>query len=150
MRFGLVSLLLAAAACGASATVTSPHEQEIVSRTPASHAIAASTIFFGCPKEEAEEARCYACDVTLHDRDDGTLVAYASHWDHKLKPWEGRESLQVSVSAEVADTKFTADEQTAEAAHRLFGEAETWCAGRGKGNYHLLKNEIDTAFGGAE
>lgn len=150
MRWAFPPLLAAIAACSAAAGVSSPHEAEVVSVTPSTHAIATSTIFFGCPIATEERATCFACDVTLHDTDEGGLVAFASHWKHDLKPWDGRDTLQVTVSGEVADTKFTADVQTVEAATALFGEAETWCAGRGKGNYHLLKNEIDTAFGGAE
>jgi len=150
MRWVSLLSLAAITACSAAAAVSSPHEAEVVSVTPSTHAIAVSTIFFGCPVETDEKATCFACDVTLHDTEEGGLVAFASHWKHDLKPWDGRDRLQVTVSGEVADTKFTAAVQTEEAAAGLFGEAETWCAERGKGNYHLLKNEIDTAFGGAE
>ena len=150
MRLVPASLVLALAACGASASVTSPHEAEVVGVTPVSHAIAASTIFIGCPVERAEEAQCRACDVTLHDTDEGGLVAYASHWNHKLKPWDGHEGLKVTVSGELADTKFEASVQDAATATELFGEAEAWCAERVSGSYYLLKNDIDTEFGGAE
>lgn len=138
------------AACGASASITSPHEEEVVSATPSKYAIAASVIFLGCPKEAEDIAKCFACDVTLHDTDEGGLVAYASHWEHELKPWENRDSLQVSVSGEVANTKYEASRQTKDAAMELFETAEAWCSLRGKGSYHLLKNDIDTEFGGAE
>ena len=150
IRLALAPSVMALAACGASAAVSSEHEAEVVGATPVSQAIAASTIFIGCPTESAEEAMCQACDVTLHDTEEGGLVAFASHWEHKLKPWEGREGLQVTVSGELGNRKFEAGVQDAAAATELFGEAEAWCAERAAGNYHLLKNDIDTEFGGAE
>lgn len=143
-------LLFAATACGAAAAPSSVHEAEIVSVTPTQNAVAASTRFLGCPVEDEERARCYACDVRMHDKGEEGLLAYASHWEHDLKPWDDRDGLQVSVSGEVAETTFERSERTAEAARALFAEAEAWCEGRGTGSYHLLKNDIDTVFGGAE
>jgi len=100
--------------------------------------------------ETAEKAQCYACDVTLHEKGEEGVLAYATHWEHDLKRRDGHEGLKVAVTGEVAAETFTADKRSPGAAKALFAEAEAWCTARGEGRYHLLKNEINTVFGGAE
>ena len=141
---------LALSACGASAS--SPNamfEDHVVGNTPTERAIAASSTFYSCRKgKEAEQYWCYACEVTLHDTDEGGLVAYATDYEHMLKPWEDGEAPRISVTGEVGSERFLRDVQTAGAAHEMFDAANAWCKGRRKGSFHLLKDEIDTYFAG--
>ncbi|MCI4644051.1 MAG: hypothetical protein MRY64_04640 [Hyphomonadaceae bacterium] len=149
MRPSLIFFPLGAlAACGSG--LDSVHEAETVSFTPSANAVAAYSRFLGCPEEREDYARCHACDVSVHDKGEEGLVAYFSHWEHELKPWEGRDTLQVSISGEVADEKRTSPERSETAARALFEEGIAWCTVRGPGHDHSLKDEIDTVFGGSE
>ncbi|MCA8900419.1 MAG: hypothetical protein KDA53_04155 [Hyphomonas sp.] len=148
LRFAGISLV-ALAACGAAAgALNERFEEEVVSKTPTERAIAASNTFFRCKAgDEADVFMCYACDVTVHDDEDG-ITAYASDYEHKLKPWEPGEEPRVTVTGELDGKKFTNESRTAEAAHAAFAEAKAWCKARGKGKFHPLKDEIDTHFSG--
>ena len=150
MRLAAGLLLACLAACGASASSPSGmFEDHVVGNTPTERAIAASSTFFSCRKgKEADQYWCYACEVTLHGTDEGALVAYASDYEHMLKPWEAGEAPRISVTGEVSNEKFESSDFSAAAAHRIFGEANAWCKGRRKGSFHLLKDEIDTYFSG--
>lgn len=149
MRSALAILPLGAlAACGPA--LDSVHEAEVVSKTPTENAAAAYNRFLGCEEEREDYARCYACDVTLHDKGDEGVLVYLSHWEHELKPWDGYEALQVSVSGEVEDEKRTLPERSEFAARGLFEEGIVWCTARGPGHDHYLKDEIKAVFGGSE
>ena len=149
MRSALIFLPIGAlAACGNG--LDSVHEAEVASFTPSANAVAAFSRFLGCPEEREDYARCYACDATVHDNGEEGLVAYFSHWEHELKPWDGRDTLQVSVSGEVADEKRTSPERSEAAARALFDEGIAWCTARGAGHDHYLKDEINAVFGGSE
>ena len=140
---------LALTACGASAgDLSARFEGQVVEHTPTEHAIAASSTFFSCHKSGAEEFMCYACEVTLHDTDEGGLVAYASDYEHTLKPWDEGGEPKISVTGERAYKKFERTGQTSVAAHEIFDSANNWCKGRREGTFHLLKDEIDTYFSG--
>ena len=145
---GLAGLVLSA--CGASAgSPSAMFGDQVVKHTPTEYAMAASSTFFNCRNgKEAQEYMCYACEVTLHEKDDGTLVAYASDYEHKLKPWEEGGEPRITVTGERGSEKFTSDEASAAEAHKMFDAANAWCKGRGKGSFHLLKDEIDTYFSG--
>lgn len=138
----------ALAACGSS--LNSVHEAEVTSFTPSANAVAAFSRFLGCPEEREDYARCYACDATVHDNGEDGLVAYLSHWEHELKPWDGRDGLQVTVSGEVADEKRTSPVRSETAARDLFEDGIAWCTARGPGHDHYLKDEIKAVFGGSE
>ncbi len=149
MRSALALLPFGAlAACGSG--LDSVHEAEVVDRTPTMNAAAAFNRFLGCKEEREDYVRCYACDVTVHDDEDDGIVAYFSHWEHELKPWDGYEGLRVSVSGEVADEKRTSLERSEAAARALFEEGIAWCTARGAGHDHYLKDEIKAVFGGSE
>jgi len=141
---------MALAACGASAgSPSAMFEDYVVNHTPTEYAMAASSTFFRCRAgKEADEYWCYACEVTVHETDEGGLVAYASDYEHELKPWEEGGPPKISVTGEVGDEKFTSDQQSAAEARRIFDEANAWCKARRKGTFHLLKDEIDTHFSG--
>lgn len=149
MRPALALLPLGAlAACGPG--LDSVHEAEVVERTPTQYAAAAFNRFLGCKEEREDFARCYACDVTVHDEGEEGIVAYFSHWEHELKPWDGYDDLRVTVSGEVADEKRTLPERSELAARGLFEEGIAWCTARGPGHDHYLKDEIKAVFGGSE
>lgn len=141
---------LLVSACGASAgSPSAMFKEQVVSHTPTERAIAASSTFFSCRGDgEKDRYVCYACEVTLHDRDEGGLVAYASDYEHTLKPWEEGGPPKISITGERAFKKFEQAEASAPAAHEIFDAANDWCKGRRKGSFHLLKDEIDTYFAG--
>ena len=149
MRLTSGLLLVPVVACGASAgNPSAMFEDQVVDHTPTEHAIAAANTFFSCRKAGAEEYMCYACEVTLHDTDEGGLVAYASDYEHTLKPWDEGGAPRISITGERGYKKFERDVQTAPAAHEIFNAANDWCKGRGKGSFHPVKDGIDTYFSG--
>ena len=138
----------ALAACGGVSG--SAHEAEVVGRTGTERAAASYTRFLGCTVEREDYARCYACDVTVHDAGEEGVIVYATHWEHELKPWEGRDGLMVTISGEVEDSKMGFPFPNAVQARDMFETGVSWCQSRGPGNDHFLKDEIDTVFGGSE
>ena len=150
MRLAAGLLLTPLAACGALAgSPSAMFEEHVVDHTPIQHAIAASNTFFSCRHgKKAEQYMCDACEVTLHDTDEGGLVAYATDYEHTLEPWEPGEAPRISITGETGDERFESDTQSAASAHDLFDSANAWCKGRRKGSFHLLKDEIDTYFSG--
>lgn len=142
--------LLAVAACGTSAASAGEKLREtVIAGTPTERAIAASNRFFDCRDGKVSgEHLCYDCQVTLHERIGEGLVAYASDYEHLLRPWEEGGEPRITVTGERGDARFTSEQPTAEAAREIFNAANAWCESRDKGSFRLLKDEIETHFSG--
>ena len=145
--FAILTALLGVAVSACSRASEPALVAQIVKATPTKYAVAASTRFLSC-KADAPHMMCTACDVTQHDNGADGIMTYATHWHHKLKPSTDKPSgYALSVTGELGQKKFTSSERSLQVAQDLFAQGEKWCAARGKGVYHKLKDEMTSIYG---
>lgn len=154
-RLCLLVSCLTLTACAQDRDAFAEFKADAVDWTPISRAIAASNTFYFCkahPKPDRYDVLCEACHVTLHadvkDGSVGSLVAYASHMHHDLKPRGDIERPRISRSGDVAVETLRSEVGSKTEAKRLFGEANDWCKGRRDGEFKILKNDIELTFEG--
>lgn len=139
-------------------------KDQAVNASPLVRQIAASNTFYFCdrhPEPERYDAICEACDVDLFvdkdlpvtaDPDQAApivgLKVFATHFYHEYKPWGDDPKPRISVSGERASQTFRTKEVSAAAARDFFDQGNAWCRGRRDGEFHVLKDEIETYFSG--
>lgn len=142
----------------------SDFKAQAVGHSPLVREIAASNTFYRCsehPDADAYDGLCEACDVGLYaDKDlpatadpdqDAPIVGlkvFATHFYHEYKPWGDNPNPRISSTGERGTKTFRTSEVNALAARDLFEQANAWCQERRKGEFLVLKDEIDTYFAG--
>ena len=153
LGFGVLASLFSLCACAEAQDPFAEFKTDAVNATPTSRAVAASNTFYFCnehPEPDRYTILCEACDVTLHRRKSGQsqdgLVVYASHVRHDLRPRDDNPRPRLSRTGDVASETYRSETASVEDAKRLFSEANDWCQSRQKGEFVILKNEIETTF----
>ncbi|MEM9055722.1 MAG: hypothetical protein AAGB16_10395 [Pseudomonadota bacterium] len=166
MRSIIFVAALSLAACGSvqAEDEMADLKEQAVNASPLVREVAASNTFFFCndhPEPDRYHALCEACEVNLFpDKDlpfradpdtDAPIVGvkgWATHYYHEYKPWGDDPKPRISATGERATKKFETKELTVEAVQTLFEDANMWCRARRKGEFLILKDEIESFIEG--
>lgn len=157
--FSLAAILPVACAGANADSAWDAHKDVALSVSPLVREIAASDTFLGCkahPNSDRFEAICDVCNVDFYgDKDlpfnadpdtDASIVGvkgWATHFYHEIERDPADNVLRVVVTGERDSEKFATTDLNADAIQSLFDDANAWCQARGKGEFRLLKYDID-------
>lgn len=162
MRLSFVLAATVLTACvGANADAAwDAHKEVALDVSPLNREIAASDTFLGCkahPEREKFEAICDVCNVDFYaDKDlpfnadpdtEAPVVGmkgWATHFYHEIERDAEDDVLRVAITGERASEKFATRELNGDTVQALFDEANAWCQARGRGEFRVLKNDIES------